>query len=114
MGGIHGCFVVLWRVYLEHGGVGISAHGPECLNLYMYTLLPIDYRQTHTHTIIHTPISKNSLSSVWFVVVYCAPPPPSLNPYLPTSMFISLRGPRGACERLVKEHGMLMAWKGYE
>lgn len=40
--------------------------------------------------------------------------PPSLNPYLPTSMFINLRGPRGACERLVKEHGMLMAWKGYE
>lgn len=38
----------------------------------------------------------------------------SFNSYLSKYMFISLRGPRGACEGLVKEHGMLMVWKRYE
>lgn len=38
----------------------------------------------------------------------------SLNFYLSKHMFISLRGPRGAWEGLVKEHGMLMVWKRYE
>uniref|UniRef100_A0AAQ5XJ67 Protein strawberry notch homolog 2 n=1 Tax=Amphiprion ocellaris TaxID=80972 RepID=A0AAQ5XJ67_AMPOC len=75
--------------------------------IHVYTPTHRLQADTHPHS---NPYShfQNSLSSVWFVVVYHDPPPPSLNPYLPTSMFISLRGPRGACERLVKEHGMLM------
>lgn len=64
-----------------------------------------DYTQRskmYSHT---SPLLSLSLSTIF------SPHSSSLYAYLPTSIFISLRGTRGACERLVKEHGMLMAWK---
>lgn len=101
--------MVLWRVQLDHGGVGTYTHGPQSINIRAHT-----FRTTHWQTIKNVdPYShfQNSFSSVQLVCHVLK----SVSPYLPAPMFISPEGARGvAREGLVKEHGMLMAQEGYE
>lgn len=77
-----------------------------------------DYTQANIYNKmeLHTPISKNSFSSVQLVVVYHFPPHPITQSLSPHIHVYTSHGAEGvpASERLVKEHGMLMAWKGYE
>lgn len=106
---------------MERVGVGNSSLGPQSIN--------ITCIQSHTSRTWrrHTPTHNKTKTSIlpFFPKIVppqlslslsamCFPPIPSLTPYLPTSMFIRLWGPGGSSEGLVKEHGMLMVWKGYE